>query len=70
MGQVLIWAGAVLTTAGLAAIIWCILTVRAARMQGEEALRARMQTVIPVNFAALAASTLGLMAVIIGIVLR
>ena len=69
--DILIWGGAVLTTLGLAGIIWCIWAVYAGRRAGldEAAFRARMQRVVMVNMAALVASVLGLMAVVIGIML-
>ncbi|WBU53498.1 hypothetical protein [Paracoccus sp. SCSIO 75233] len=69
--EILIWAGAVLTLAGLAGILWCIINVAKARRAKleEAAFRARMQRVVAVNMAALAASVLGLMAVVIGIML-
>lgn len=67
----LIWGGAVLTLAGVAALIWCILTVARARRAGLEdaALRERMRRVVAVNMGALALSMIGLMAVIVGILL-
>jgi len=68
---VLIWIGAAATLAGLGAIVWCIAAVRKARRMGDEAaLRARMQRVMVVNMGALAASTLGLMLVVLGIFLQ
>ncbi len=69
--DIVIWAGAVLTLAGLTGILWCIWAVWRARRQGldEAAFRARMQRVVAVNMAALAASVLGLMAVLLGIML-
>lgn len=69
--EVVVWAGAALTLAGLAALIWCIVTVARARRAGldDEALRARMKSVLAVNMGALAASTLGLMMVVLGIFL-
>ncbi|MFD1794638.1 hypothetical protein FQV27_06860 [Paracoccus aurantiacus] len=69
--DILIWVGAALTVAGLAGILWCIWTVARSRRQGldEAAFRARMQRVVAVNMGALAASVLGLMAVVIGIML-
>lgn len=68
----IIWAGAALTLAGLAALVWCIWTVTRARRQGldDAALRVRMRGVLAVNMAALAASTIGLMTVVVGIVLK
>ncbi|HRO16184.1 MAG TPA: hypothetical protein PLL33_14325 [Paracoccus sp. (in: a-proteobacteria)] len=69
--DVLIWGGVLLTAAGLAGIIWCIVTVaraKAMRLSDTE-MRARMQRVVAVNMGALAASMLGLMAVVLGIML-
>lgn len=70
--EMLIWAGAALTLAGLVALIWCIATVARARRKGlpDEALRLKMRHVLIVNMAALAASALGLMMVVLGIMLR
>ena len=69
--DIVIWGGAALTLAGLTGILWCIWTVWRARKQGldEAAFRARMQRVVAVNMGALAASVLGLMAVLLGIML-
>lgn len=69
--DILIWAGAALTLAGLAALIWCILTVLRARRAGlpDDAMRARMRSVLAVNMSALALSTIGLMMVVVGIFL-
>lgn len=69
-GQILIWGGAALAGLGMAVIVWCAVMVRAARGQGDVALRARMARILPWNMAALAVSTLGLLGVILGIVLR
>ncbi|MGP9805319.1 hypothetical protein [Paracoccus sp. NSM] len=68
----IIWAGAALTLLGLVGIVWCILTVTRARRAGadDEALRARMKTVLAVNMGALAASCIGLMVVVIAIMLK
>ncbi|RJL18569.1 hypothetical protein [Paracoccus siganidrum] len=69
--EILIWAGAAITLAGLAALVWCIVTVARARRAGldDEALRLKMRGVLAVNMGALAASMLGLMAVVVGILL-
>lgn len=68
----LIWGGAALTVLGLGGIVWCIVTV--ARAKGarldDVAMRTTMQRVVAVNMGALAASMLGLMAVVLGIMLR
>ncbi|MBU3030175.1 hypothetical protein [Paracoccus marinaquae] len=68
----IIWAGAALTLAGLVALVWCIATVARARRAGlgDEALREKMRRVLTVNMGALLASTLGLMLVVLGILLR
>ena len=67
----LIWGGAALTLAGVAALIWCVLTVARARRGGldDDALRQRMRPVIAVNMGALALSMIGLLLVITGIML-
>lgn len=69
--DILIWAGAALTLAGLGGILWCIWSVAAARRAGlaEPQFRTRMQRVVAVNMAALASSVLGLMTVLLGIML-
>ncbi|MEZ5723617.1 MAG: hypothetical protein R3E47_00825 [Paracoccaceae bacterium] len=69
--DIVIWGGAFLTLLGLIGIAWCIWTVWRARRSGldEAAFRTRMQSVVAVNMAALAASVIGLMAVVIGIML-
>lgn len=69
--DVIIWAGAALTFAGLAGLVWCIVTVSRARKAGmsDEALREKMRGVLAVNMGALAASVIGLMMVVIGVML-
>lgn len=69
--DILIWAGAAVTLAGLAVLIWCILKVNRARRSGlnDAAMRNALQRIVPVNLAALFLSMLGLMMVVIGIVL-
>ena len=70
--DILIWGGAGLTALGLAGIIWCIVAVARAKRahKDDAAMRATMQRVVAVNMGALAASMLGLMAVVLGIMLR
>lgn len=67
----IIWSGAALTLIGLGALVWCIWTVSRARARGldDAALREKMRGVLAVNMGALAASVIGLMMVVIGIVL-
>ncbi len=69
--DLLIWGGAALTATGLIGIVWCIAAMVGARRArvDDAAMRARMQRVVAVNMAALAASMLGLMAVVLGIML-
>lgn len=69
--DMLIWGGTALTLVGLVALIWCIVTAMRLRRAGldEAAFKARMQRVVAVNMGALAASTIGLMLVILGIFL-
>lgn len=69
--DVIIWAGAALTFAGVAGLVWCIVTVSRARKMGmsDEALREKMRGVLAVNMGALAASVIGLMMVVIGVML-
>lgn len=70
--QAMIWVGAALALLGVAGLVWCILQAVAAKRAGldEDAMRARMQRIVTANLAALGVSTLGLMAVIMGIFLR
>lgn len=69
--DLLIWGGAALTAAGLTGIVWCIFAVARAKRAGldDATMRATMQRVVAVNMGALAASMLGLMAVVLGIML-
>ena len=70
--EILVWAGAAVSAAGLAGLVWCILRVWRARRAklGDEAMRAVLQKVLPVNTGALFLSVVGLMMVVIGILLR
>ncbi|MEL6522973.1 MAG: hypothetical protein AAFQ66_18530 [Pseudomonadota bacterium] len=67
--EALIWVGAALSVIGLAGIIWCIFTVFKARRAGldDDALRAKLQSVVAVNLAAFGVSALGLMAIVVGL---
>lgn len=66
----LVVAGAVLTLAGVAGLVWCVLTAMKARRAGleGEAMAAVLKRVVVVNMAALALSGLGLMAVVFGLI--
>ncbi|WP_317055046.1 hypothetical protein [Roseovarius rhodophyticola] len=67
--EILIWLGAAVTLGGLALLIWCILRVMKARKAGlsDDALRAELQKVVPMNTGALFLSMFGLMMVVLGI---
>mgnify|MGYP001338129752 CR=1 FL=1 len=67
----LIWAGAAVSLAGIAGIVWCILAVARAKRAGldDDALRAVMKRVGTVNLGALFTSMIGLMMVVLGVTL-
>lgn len=67
----LVWIGAAVTLLGFLGILWSIFAVMRARRAGlaDDALRARMGKVLPVNIAALFLSFLGLMMVVVGVIL-
>lgn len=69
--ELLIWAGAAVTLAGVGGLMACVISVARARRAGlsEEALKARLQKVIALNLGALFLSAIGLMMVVIGIFL-
>ncbi|MCA2010463.1 hypothetical protein [Pararhodobacter sp. CCB-MM2] len=70
-GEILIWAGAVVTLAGVAGLVACVLYVLRLRRAGldDESLRKGLQKGVMWNMASLFVSVLGLMAVIVGITL-
>lgn len=69
--DILIWLGAALALAGVAALLWCVVTVARARRAGldDTALRDRMRRVLAVNMGALGLSMIGLLLVVTGIFL-
>jgi hypothetical protein len=69
--EILIALGAVVTLAGLAGLIWCILRVTKAKRAGldDEALRVVMQKTVALNLGALFLSVIGLMMVVVGLLL-
>ncbi|MEX5564514.1 hypothetical protein SM764_13925 [Pseudophaeobacter sp. 1A16562] len=71
MFEILVWVGAALSVGGLLGLVWCILRVTKARRQklDDEALRAVVQSVLPLNLGALLLSVIGLMLVMVGIFL-
>ncbi|MBY6065912.1 hypothetical protein KUW17_04120 [Leisingera aquaemixtae] len=71
MFDLIVWAGAAVSVAGLLGLVWCIAKVARARRRNldDEALRAVVQSVLPYNLGALLLSVLGLMLVMVGIFL-
>lgn len=69
--QSLVYIGALLTLAGIGLLLWCILQVMKARKAelSDEALRARVQKILPLNLGALGLSAIGLMCVVAGVLL-
>ena len=64
--------GAGITLIGLGLLVWCIVKVahaKGARLP-DDAMRARLQSVVALNLIAMGVSGLGLMIVIVGIVLK
>ncbi len=63
--------GAALSLLGLIGIVYCIVTIAKAKRAklDDEALRARLAQLVPINLGALLVSMIGLMTVIAGIVL-
>lgn len=68
----LIWPGAIIVLAGLAGIVWSVLTVGRARRAGlgDAELRVKLQQAVVLNIGALLVSALGLMMVVVGVILR
>ncbi|MEM6890935.1 MAG: hypothetical protein AAF636_22785 [Pseudomonadota bacterium] len=69
--NLLVWGGALISFAGLAGLLWCIVFVARARRAklDDAALRAKLQRALPVNLGALLLSAIGLMLVVVGIFL-
>jgi hypothetical protein len=69
--EMLVWIGAVISVTGLCGLVYCILRVLRAKRSGmeDEALRAAVAKVVPLNLGALFFSVIGLMLVILGIFL-
>ena len=67
----LVWIGAALTLLGLCGIVISILKIQKARKAGleDDALRARLERIVPLNLGAFAVSVLGLMCVVLGVML-
>lgn len=68
--EALIWIGAGLTCLGLLGICWSIIAViRARKSLEDDALKARMARILPVNIGAFFLSMIGLMGVLVGVLL-
>lgn len=69
--ELLIWIGAIIALLGVAGLVRCIFSAARARREDlpERAMKARLQTIVAWNMAALAVSAIGLMMVVIGILL-
>ena len=67
--QWMIWGGALLSLIGLLGLLLSIVKVAQAKHAGlsDEALRAAVQKVVPLNMGALFLSVIGLMVVMVGI---
>ena len=71
MFEIMIWVGAAISVTGLAGIVWCIVRVARARRANPDpdAMRAILQSVIPMNMGAFFLSIIGLMLVVVGVIL-
>lgn len=69
--QALIWAGALVSLAGIGGLLYCVMRALKARRAGlpDAEMRAELQRVVVINMAALGVSALGLMLVVLGIFL-
>ena len=67
----LVWIGTAISTIGLVGIIYSIVAVRSARKAAvdDDALRAKLTSILPINIGSLLLSILGLMLVVTGILL-
>ncbi len=67
----LVWTGALVTLAGVAGLVWCIIAVHRARREAldESAMKAKLQKAVAMNTGALALSAIGLMMVVVGMLL-
>ncbi len=67
----LVWIGAGITVIGLIGLIYCIVKVAQARKTAsdDEALRAQITKMVPINLGSFMLSALGLILVVIGVIL-
>ena len=69
--EILVWTGTIVTLAGVASLVWCIVAVQRARREAldESAMKAKIQKAVAMNMGALMLSAVGLMMVVVGILL-
>jgi hypothetical protein len=67
----LVWIGAAISTIGLVGIVYSIVAVTSAKKAGldDDALRAKLTSILPINIGSLLFSILGLMMIVTGILL-
>ena len=65
----LIWGGALVSLVGLSGLLYCIFKVAKAKRSAidDDALKAVLQSIVPINLGALLLSVLGLTLVVIGV---
>lgn len=66
--ELMIWIGAALSLAGLCGLVWCILRVTRAKKAAldDDAMRAELQKIVPLNMGSLLLSVFGLILVAMG----
>ncbi|AFO90995.1 hypothetical protein D1822_06365 [Phaeobacter inhibens] len=71
MYEIMVWAGAAVSVAGLIGLMWSVVRVMQAKRQklDDDDLRAVVQKVLPYNLGALFLSVIGLMLVMLGLTL-
>ncbi|WP_405116435.1 hypothetical protein L0Z64_11170 [Phaeobacter sp. BS23] len=71
MYEIMVWASAAVSVAGLIGLMWSVVRVMQAKRQklDDDALRAVVQKVLPYNLGALFLSVIGLMLVMLGLTL-
>ncbi len=67
----LVWIGAVISVIGLIGLVYSVVIVTRAKRnaQSDDELRDKIRAAMPINLGAFLLSTLGLMAVIVGLLL-
>lgn len=70
LATVIIWGGAIVTMAGVLGLVHCGRLSMQARALPEAEAKAVMERVLWINVASMGTAVLGLMAVIVGLILR